>query len=153
MSDPISFDSASPRFGLPYLFAGQAQKEAFVNEAHALTDALLHCAIEGEATAPPAAPIEGTNWLVKAPAEGEWTGHEGKLACRQAENWMFISPRDGLKILNRATGQEIRFTGTWRAPLRPELPSGGTIIDSECRAALQAIVAVMETAGIIASVP
>lgn len=71
MSDPFLFDSTTPRFGLPLLFAGQAQKEAFVNEAHALADALIHCAVEGEATAPPGAPVDGTSWLVGSPATGD----------------------------------------------------------------------------------
>jgi hypothetical protein len=56
MSDPISFTSSAPRFGIPFLFAGQAQ---YVNEAHALVDLLLHPAIESETDTPPSAPQEG----------------------------------------------------------------------------------------------
>lgn len=152
MSDPIVFDSSSPRFGLPLLFAGQAQKENFVNEAHALADALLHCAIEGIASAPPATPVEGTNWLVGASPSGGFAGQAGKLACRQAGNWLFVAPCDGMRLLNRATGQEIRYFGAWNTPARPAAATGGTVIDSEARAAIGAIIATLESAGIIAVV-
>lgn len=152
MSDPIVFDSASPRYRLPLLFAGQAQKETFVNEAHALTDALLHCAIEGIAAAPPIAPVDGTNWLVGASPTGAFAGQSGKLACRQAGNWLFVAPRDGMRLLNRATGQEIRHFGIWRTPIRPLAALGGALVDSEARAAISAIMATLESAGVIAPI-
>lgn len=149
MPDPLAFDTLSPRFALPLLWAGQAQKEYYVNEAHALADALLHCAIEGVASAPPATPIEGENWLVGASPGGAWAGQAGKLACRQAGNWLFVAPRDGMRILNRASGQEQRFAGIWIAPARPAEPSGGTTIDAEARTAIEAILDCLESAGLI----
>lgn len=148
MPDPISFDSTSPRFELPLLFAGQAQKEAFVNEAHALADALLHCAIEGEAAAPPTTPVEGENWLVAASPTGAWAGQAGKIACRQAGNWLFVAPRDGMTLLNRTNGQQRRYFASWLAPTAPATPSGGTTVDTEARAAINALVAALRTAGI-----
>jgi len=66
MSDPTSFTLTTPRFGLPFLFSGQAQKEVSVNEAHALADMLLHPCIAGELAAPPASPSAGDCWLVGA---------------------------------------------------------------------------------------
>ncbi len=148
MSDPLTFDSTSPRFNLPLLFAGQAQKEAFVNEAHALTDALLHCAIEGTAAAPPVSPANGANWLVGTSPSGDWTGQAGKLACRQAGVWLFIAPRDGLRMLDRSTGQEKHYFGAWQAPFAPAVPSGGSTIDIEARAAIASLVAALRVAGV-----
>ena len=148
MTDPITFDSTSPRFALPLLFAGQAQKEAFVNEAHALTDALLHCAIEGEAAVPPATPVEGTNWLVAASPTGAWAAQQGKIACRQAGNWLFVVPRDGMRILNRSSGQEKHYFAGWQVPVAPATVTGGSTIDTQARAAIADLISALRIAGI-----
>ena len=130
MPDPITFDTISPRYALPLLFTGQAQKEAFVNEAHALTDALIHCAIEGTAAAPPGSPVEGTNWLVGISPTAAWAGQTGKIACRQAGNWLFVAPKDGMRLLDKSNGQERRYSAGWLAPSVPTAPSGGTTVDA-----------------------
>lgn len=149
MTDPIAFASLSPRFGLPLLYAGQAQKELHVNEAHALTDALLHGIVEGEASTPPVDPAEGQAWLVGGSPDGAWAGHAGKLACRQSGQWLFVAPRDGMRLHSRALDQEIRYLSGWIAPDRPGEPSGGSTIDAEARAAIAAILDSLEQAGIV----
>lgn len=151
MSQQLTFDVTTPRFGLPLLFAGQAQKEFFVNEAFALSDAMLHCAIEAEATAPPSAPSDGENWLVGASAAGDWLGHDGSIACRQSGNWLFVVPRDGMQILNRATGQVMLYSGGWSMAVAPLSPTGGSVIDSEARAAIDALITALRVAGILPS--
>lgn len=152
MSDPLTFDSATPRHSLPLLFPGQAQKEFYVNEAHALIDALLHCAIKGVADAPPVAPEDGACWLVGSAPTGAWADQPGKLACRQLGNWLFLPPREGLVVLNTATGQVMRFVGGgWAAPSTPALPAGGAVIDSELRTAFAALVSTLAMAGIFAT--
>lgn len=150
MSDPIVFTSASPRFGLPLLFAGQAQKEVFVNEAHALTDALLHPAIEGEADNPPATPAEGECWLVGDTPTGAWADHAGELSSFQAGGWIFAAPRDGVRVLDRSTGQDVRYRGGWQRPATPAAPTGGTTVDAEARAAIAGLVAALIDGGLLA---
>ena len=101
MTDPISFTSTTPRYGLPLLFAGQSQKEFYVNEAHALADALLRAACEGESADPPATPAEGETWLVASAATGDWAGADGKIASRQSGNWLFAVPADGMRMFDQ----------------------------------------------------
>ncbi len=149
MSDPIIFESASPRFGIPFLFMGQAQKEIFVNEAHALVDALLHCTIAGESANPPASPADGDTWLVGVSATGDWAGHDGELACRQSGNWLFVIPRDGLRVYDQAREQELLFLGEWQIPTAPAEPTGGTTVDAEARAAIAGVMAALRQAGIL----
>lgn len=151
MSDPLTFDTATPRHALPLLFPGQAQKEFYVNEAHALLDALLHCVVEDERASPPPDPADGTCWLVGAAPTGVWAGHAGKLACRQLGNWLFAAPCNGLSLLNRATGQIIRYDEGWIAPAAPPVPSGGATVDAELRAAFSALLGALAAAGIFAA--
>ena len=151
MSDPVTFTSATPRHALPLLFAGQAQKELTVNEAHALADALLHPAVEGEATDPPVAPDEGESWLVGTGATGDWIGEEGKLACREAGNWLFMAPRDGMSVLDRSSGQRILYLDGWQRPAPPVEPTGGTTADTEARTAIAGLIEALRVAGVFAS--
>jgi uncharacterized protein DUF2793 len=151
MTDPSSFTSATPRFSLPLLFAGQSQKEFYVNEAHALTDALLHPACEGEAADPPTTPSEGESWLVAVGASGDWAGEDGHLAMRQSGNWLFATPVNGMRLFDRSTGQLLLYRGGWQRPAAPAVPSTGTVVDAEARAALADLVAALADAGIFPS--
>ena len=149
MSDALSFSSTSPRLSLPLLYAGQAQKEAFVNEAHARLDACVHCAIEGMAATPPASPTEGSTWLVGPFASGDWAGQDGRLAARQAENWLFFDAFDGFRIFNRATAQFSHYAGGWKVPAAVSLPGDGATIDIQARSALANLVSALQTAGVL----
>lgn len=108
MSDPITFDATTARFKLPLLFAGQSQKEVYVNEGFLLADSLMHCIVESETNTPPTSPVDGNAWLVGSSPTGEWAGEAGTLALRQAGQWLFAAPRDGMRIVNRASGQDLR---------------------------------------------
>lgn len=148
MSDPVVFESTSPRFALPLLYSGQAQKETFVNESFAITDALLHCSIESETATPPESPADGQNWLVAAGATGEWQGFDQALACRQAGNWLFVTPRDGMRVFDISAGQERIYFGAWKKASPLAEPIGGTTVDVEARAALSELIVALRAVGI-----
>lgn len=151
MTSTLTLTSTTPRFDLPLLFAAQAQKEVVANECFALTDALLHCAIEGTAATPPAAPTDGTNWLVATGATGAWAGQDGNLACLQNGNWMFVAPRDGMLVLNRTSRQWQHYSGSWQAPAAPAAPTGGSVIDVAARSAISGLITALQAAGIFST--
>lgn len=149
MTDPITFASATPRFALPFLFSGQAQKEFFVNQAHALADLLLHPAIKGTTATPPTSPADGDCWLIGSAPTGDWTGHANYLAARQAGSWLFAAPRNGMVVFDEQRGQFIRFTDAWQVAATVAAPTGGTVVDVQAREAIAGLLAAITKAGIM----
>lgn len=161
--------SASARFALPFLVPGQAQKEVFHNEALALLDAAVHpCVEQGPNATPPASPAPGQGWIVATGATGDWAGSDHSVAVWTDAGWRFVAPVDGMLVWNKAAGHWVHWTGAaWSdgflpaagiriggdQVLGPRLaevpsPSGGTIIDSEARAAIAAIIATFKSHGL-----
>ena len=151
MSDPITFDSVTPRLALPLLFAGQAQKEFTVNEALLRTDLALHCTIEGEVAAPPANPLAGQAWLVAAAPTGAFAGHAAAVAGFTANGWRFIAARPGLRIYDKMSLCFRHYTDSWQRSVVPATPTGGTTIDQEARTAFGNLLAKLVSAGILAT--
>ena len=149
MTNPIQFLSATPRFALPNLFVGQAQKEFTVNEALARLDGLLHPAVAGEADAPPGAPADGECWIVGAAPTGDWQGEGGALACRQAGNWLFVAPQAGMRVFDTALSAYRVYENGWSLPAAVVAPTGGAVEDAAARAAIAGLVAALVEARIL----
>lgn len=149
MTDPIAYQSTSPRLGLPFLFAAQAQKEFFVNEALVRLDQLVHPAIEGELGVPPESPAEGSSWLVADGATGAWADQDGHIAGFVDGGWVFLTPIPGMQVWDLAQAQTVlRHDGIWHRTARPAPPTGGATIDQEARAAIVNLIASLRAAGI-----
>lgn len=109
-------EAATPRLGLPYLAAGQAQKELTHNEALVLADAMVCASVVGVAVdAPPASPAPGQCWIVGAAPTKEWAGQAGALAVWTSGGWRFVPPCDG--FVAWVPGERlwvVRDGGSWR---------------------------------------
>lgn len=161
---------ATPSFAMPFIVPGQAQKEAFHNEALTIIDAALHLAVEGPPLGEaPAAPAAGQCWIVGPNATGEWAGKSDRVAAWSEGGWRFIAPRPGMTAWSKADGLWFHWTGTaWSLGMLPAAgltvgglqvvgerqpsiasPSGGTIIDAEARGAVNLIIATLMSHGLI----
>lgn len=162
--------TATARFALPLIAPGQAQKEAFHNEALAALDAALHPCIEAEPMAtPPADPEPGQSWIVAAGATGIWAEKDDSLATWTSGGWRFAPPVAGMTLWHQAAGHWIYWSGeAWSdgdwpvaaltiggeqvvGPRQPDVPtpSGGTTIDAEARAAIASVIAALKSHGLI----
>jgi Protein of unknown function (DUF2793) len=162
----------SARFALPLILPGQAQKEAFHNEALSAIDSALHACVEvAPLVDPPDEPEPGQSWLVGDDATGAWTGRDGALASWTAGGWRFVSPVPGMLVWNINIGCWLYWSGSFWSdgslpatglviagdqvvgPRLPDVPSpsGGTIIDAEARTAIDALIATLKSHGLIES--
>ena len=118
-------DDATPRLGLPYLAAGQAQKHVTLNGALALLDGLVQTAVDSRTlAAQPAAPEDGALYILPAGATGsDWAGRpagallrfeagawapspsiEGQLAYVRDEATLLVRQAGGWVALSQALG-------------------------------------------------
>jgi hypothetical protein len=160
----------TPRLSLPYLHVAQAQKEVTHNEGLQRLDICAQCVVEDMLGAPPASPAEGQCWLVSLSPAGDWSGHAGAIAQRTQGGWRFVDPFDGFQIWQRAAGVSLRHIGgSWSADVSAaslriggdqvvgprsahiSAPSGGAVIDIECRAQLIELISALQTHGLISN--
>jgi hypothetical protein len=93
------FDETTPRLGLPYVLAAQAQKHIPINESLARLDGLVQLAVESRAVAvQPTAQASGSIWILPAGATGgAWTGQaSGTLMRFEAGAWEALAPSEGV---------------------------------------------------------
>jgi len=151
MSDPIAFPNSTPTLDLPLLIAGQAQKEFFVNQALCLLDALHMHTVKASQSAPPAITVESDCFRIKAPATGEWAGREDRVAVLIAGEWHFVEPVHGMALYDQTTDNILVFRSGWKLAQAPALPGGGTVVDTEARAAIGALIQSLKALGVLAT--
>ena len=149
MTTPIAFPSTTNRFVLPLLSVGQAQKEFFINQALSIVDIVLQGAVDGSLSVPPAEPAPGSCYRILSGAQAEWAGRDGELALWIGGAWTFVSPSDGMRVFDRASGNVLYFDTAWHAAAEPTLPTSGETVDAEARAAILGLISALRTARIL----
>ncbi len=107
--------SWSPRWSLPLLVEGQAQKHVTVNESLLLMDTLVHAAAESSTLSQePSWPPDGACYLLTPDRAGAaWSGfQEGSLACWRDGAWREIRPQAGLQVWIKDEQQFRVYDGT-----------------------------------------
>jgi hypothetical protein len=161
---------ATPRLSLPFLSAGQAQKEFTHNEALQLLDILVAGAVEeGPRVAPPSSSPLGSAYIVGASPTGAWTGKSQTVAAFTSGGWRFVSPAEGMTLYVKANDSWANYRqGAWETGMMRGssliiggqqvvgsrggaigAPAGGLTVDSEARATIAQILSAMRTHGLI----
>lgn len=113
--------------------------------------------------------MDGQCFVVADGATGAWAGNDGALAAFTEGGWRFVAASEGLRALNRASGETLlRRNGSWESGVvraqevrvggqivvrerqaAVATPSGGATVDAECRSAVVALLAALQAHGLI----
>ena len=116
-------------------------------------------------------PLPGNCYLVGEEPAGEWSQRAGCVAAFGSGGWRFVTPTIGLVLLVKTTGTFATYGAIgWQVgtlagsrlvldgtqvvgPQESAIatPVGGSTIDSEARAALEQVLAVLRVHGLIAT--
>jgi len=107
--------SSSPRLGLDYLVASQAQKEITHNEALNDLDVLVQSVVNScGVNVPPESPAEGDAYIIGSAPTGVWVGHVGDIAFYYS-GWRFKTPQLGWQVFVKAEKAFALFDGAvWK---------------------------------------
>jgi hypothetical protein len=148
-------DQITPRFALPYLFTGQAQKEITHNEALAAIDVLLHPVVEDVTNTPIIslnAADAGKCWRIGNAPTGLWLNRGGQIANWTGGAWRYAIPSDGMQVFDRgASTYSVYKLGVWSEAVTIMDPINGNIVDIEARAAISSILTLMRESALIPS--
>jgi hypothetical protein len=154
------------------LSAGQAQKEFYHNEALQTLDIIVAAAVEdGPIDAPPASPVVGACYLISSTPTDAWAANPLALAGYSSGGWRFVAPTEGLTAYVKSQGLRACFrAGAWELGLlrgssvvigdqqvvggrAAAIPSatGGTVVDTEARAAIDLVLGALRQHGLIES--
>lgn len=120
---------------------------------------------------PPVSPVAGQCFLVGDSPTGDWTGQPGAIAGFSDGGWRFVTPIEGTQLLVRSTGETmLRRNGNWEAGIvrarevqvdgltvlsarqaSIAAPAGGSVVDTESRSAITAILSTLQAHGLIES--
>lgn len=120
------FDETTPRLGLPYVVAAQAQKHIPINESLARLDGLVQLAVESRAlVAQPVSPVAGGVWILPAGATGAvWAGQPAGVMMRfEAGAWEALAPAEGVLAWVKDENQVVAHDGVAWAPLSASFKS------------------------------
>ena len=141
------------------------------NEALQALDVAVAASVEEPPRAtPPASPIEGKCFIVSDTPSGAWVGHARQIACFSMGGWRYSTPVEGQLVFVRSSQvfaiyrQNVWDIGTLpgaklvlngQQVVGPRLaaissPSGGTVVDVQCRDALSLALAALRQHGLIA---
>jgi hypothetical protein len=147
-----------------------AQKEFAHNESLQTLDAIVAGAVEAAPLAtPPAAPAMGACYIVAESATDAWVGKSQFVASWTSGGWRFIQPVEGMVLYERTSGTwMVHRGGAWETGMirgasllidgqkvvgprdgAIESPSGGTVVDGEARAAIDALLGALRRHGLI----
>lgn len=116
-------DDATPRLGLPYLAAGQAQKHVILNAALARLDGLVQTAVESRSVSvQPADPTDGALYILPVDATGEaWAGPPaGALMRFEAGAWAALPVAEGCLAWIRDEARLVARVADGWTPVAPE---------------------------------
>ena len=162
--------SGTPRLALPFLSAGQAQKEFSHNEALQTLDIVVAAAVEeGPRADPPTAPTSGACYIVGASPTGVWAGKPQSVAAFTSGGWRFVAPVDGMSFYVKSNAYWANYrSGSWELGILRgsslviggqqvvggriaaiASPAGGATIDSQARGVIDQILSAMRQHGLI----